>query len=82
MHSYRLLLLDKGGLVVGHRNVDCSKDRDALAVADRELRKCEYVEVWDGGRPVCIRSKPLRTRSNRAKLLRCGRFLFGGAPLH
>jgi hypothetical protein len=46
VRSYRLLLLDKSGRVVGNRSVHCLQDREAVATAERELRKCEYVEIW------------------------------------
>jgi hypothetical protein len=55
--SYRLLLLAKDGHLVGHTTINCLDDEEAIAVAKCEVRKCEYVEVWRGGRPVCMCAK-------------------------
>jgi hypothetical protein len=58
MRSYRLLLLDKSGHLVGNKSINCGEDREAIAYSALELQGCEYVEVWNGGRPVCICAKP------------------------
>jgi hypothetical protein len=57
--SYRLLLLAKNGHLVGHTTVNCLDDEEAIAVAKHKVRKCEYVEVWRGGRPVCMCARSL-----------------------
>ncbi len=76
MRSYRLLLLDKSGLLVGNTSIDCLEEREAVAAAERNVHKCEYVEVWDGGRPVCICAKPLRHGFSLTKLFRRGHFFW------
>ena len=58
--SYRLLLLAKNGHLVGHTTVNCLDDEEAIAVAKHKVRKCEYVEVWRGGRPVCMCARSLK----------------------
>jgi hypothetical protein len=68
--TYRLLLLDKQGLLSGTETVECREDRDAIAVAERRARKCEYVEVWRGGRPVCMCAKPLAPHFSPWELFR------------
>jgi hypothetical protein len=68
MRSYRLLLLDKTGRVVANLGIDFYEDREAMAIAVRKVRKCEYVEVWNGGRPVCVCAKPIRPRFSLAVL--------------
>lgn len=70
MRSYRLLLLSRCGVVVGTRCISCLEDREAIAAAEREARKCYYVEVWDGGRPVCICARPLAQGFSLANLVR------------
>jgi hypothetical protein len=71
--SYRLLLLAKDGHLVGHTTVHCLDDEEAIAVAECEVRKCEYVEVWRGGRPVCMCAKSLTREVRLARRLRTGR---------
>ncbi len=73
MRSYRLLLLDKNGLLVGKAAVNCREDGEAIAVAEREVQKCEYVEVWKGGRPVCICARALKREVRLSGLLRSWR---------
>jgi hypothetical protein len=63
MRSYRLVFLDRHGHVVTALSVDCMEDREAIAVAEQELAKrdlanCDLVEVWNGGRPVCVCARP------------------------
>lgn len=70
MKSYRLLFLNKNGHLVGSATIDCLEDRQAIAAAERETRKHEYVEVWNGGRPVCICAKHLKQPGRLATLIR------------
>jgi hypothetical protein len=58
VRSYRLLLLDKSGRLIGSKSVDCAGDKEAIALSELQLQRCEYVEVWNGGRPLCICAKP------------------------
>lgn len=73
MMSYRLLFLDKNGLLVGKTAVHCREDAEAIAVAEREVQKCEYVEVWKGGHPVCMCARDLQQEVRLAALLRSWR---------
>lgn len=73
MISYRLLFLDKNGLLVGKAAVQCRQDEEAIAVAEREAQKCEYVEVWKGGHPVCMCARALKQEVRLAALLRSWR---------
>jgi hypothetical protein len=73
MRSYRLLLLDKNGLLVGKAAVNCREDEEAIAVAEREVQKCEYVEVWKGGRPIRMCARSLKREVRLAALLRSWR---------
>lgn len=73
MRSYRLLFLDKTGHLIGNKTIDCMEDREAIAIAEREVRRCEYVEVWNGGRPLCICARPLKQPSRLARFLRSQR---------
>ena len=79
MRSYRLLLLDRTGLVVGTKSVDRQNDQAAIQAAEREVRRCEYVEIWAGGRPVCVCSRPLRPSFDLTKLLRRCRLFWSEA---
>lgn len=63
MQSYRLLLLDKHGRLLESWVIDGNDDREAIEAAEDEVRRCEYVEVWKGGRPVGIYARPLRRAS-------------------
>jgi hypothetical protein len=72
--SYRLLLLAKDGHLVGHTTVHCLDDEEAIAVAKCEVRNYEYVEVWRGGRPVCMCAKSMTREARLARRLRTGRF--------
>jgi hypothetical protein len=63
MRSYRLVFLDRYGHLVTTLSVDCMEDREAIAVAEQELAKrdlpyFDHVEVWNGGRPVCVCARP------------------------
>lgn len=58
VRSYRLLLLDKSGRLVGSKSINCGEDQEAVAVSQLELQRCEYVEIWNGGRPLCVCTKP------------------------
>ena len=61
MRSYRLLLLDKR---VGSRSIDCVEGREAIAAANWELHKCEYVEVSNGvDRFVSVQTRSLITKA-------------------
>jgi hypothetical protein len=70
MRSYRLLFLDKNGRLTGNTTVDCSDDQEAIAVAEWKVRKCEYIEVWDGGRPVCTCARSPKRSVRLARLFR------------
>jgi len=64
MRNYRLLLLDQDGHLVGRKCIACVDDQEAITAALSEVRTCEYVEVWNGGRPVymCARTKKRRAK--------------------
>jgi hypothetical protein len=62
MRDYRLLLLDKNGRLLESIGLDCRGDCEAIAIAQDEVRRCEYVEVWRGGRPVCMYARPSQVR--------------------
>jgi hypothetical protein len=67
---YRLLLLDKKGRLVGSETHECLEDQQAVAIAERKARTCEYVEVWRGGRPVCMCARPMTPRFRPWEFLR------------
>ena len=71
--SYRLLFLDRNGLLVGKAAVHCRRDEEAIAVAEREVQKWEYVEVWKGGDPVCMCARAMKQEVRLAALLRSWR---------
>jgi hypothetical protein len=71
MQSYRLLLLDKQGRLLESWVIDGNEDREALEAAEDEVRRCEYVEIWKGGRPVGICARPLQQQSRLQRLFRC-----------
>ena len=73
MMSYRLLFLDRNGLLVGKAAVHCRRDEEAIAVAEREVQKWEYVEVWKGGDPVCMCARAMKQEVRLAALLRSWR---------
>jgi hypothetical protein len=52
MRSYGCFYWIKNGLLVGSMAINCTKDREAIAAAEREARKCEYVELGKGSHPV------------------------------
>ena len=81
MRSYRLLLLDKNGHLVGKAAVNCREDEEAIAVAEREVQKCEYVEVWKGGRPIRMCARSLKREVRLAALLRSWRPRLGDPSL-
>jgi hypothetical protein len=66
MRSYRLLLLDQSGFLLESKSIACMEDQEAVTVAEAEVHKCEYVEVWNGGRPVCMCARPLKQRTSLA----------------
>jgi hypothetical protein len=70
MRHYRLLMLDKKGLMVGSASIECVEDREAIAIAEKKLGRCAYIEIWNGGRPVCICAAPLRSRFSLAASFR------------
>jgi hypothetical protein len=59
MRSYRLFFLGRTGVLFKSVTLNCAEDREVIAIAERELRECEYVEIWNGGRPVCMCAGPL-----------------------
>lgn len=79
MRSYRLLLLDRTGLVVGTRSIERQNDQAAIQAAEREVRRCEHVEIWAGGRPVCVCSRPLRPSFDLTEGLRRWRLFWSEA---
>ena len=70
MQSYRLLFLDKHGRLLESWVLDSNEDREAIEAAEDEVRYCEYVEIWKGGRPVAICARPLQTLSRLQRLFR------------
>jgi hypothetical protein len=70
MQSYRLLLLDKHGRLLESIVVNGHEDGDAMAAAEDEVRRCEYVEVWKGGRPLGICARPSPPLSHLQRLFR------------
>jgi hypothetical protein len=63
MRSYRLIFLDKHGRLIANKSIDCMEDREAIATFEQEfakpeMAKCDHVEIWNGGRPVCVCAKP------------------------
>ena len=70
MQSYRLLLLDKHGRLLESWVIDGNEDREAIEAAEDEVRYCEYVEIWKGGRPVGVRARPLQQLSRLQRLFR------------
>ena len=61
--GYRIYLLE-GDHIVAVKVCDCTTDADALLEADAVLQSSIYaaVDVWNGGRPVGILSKPPEER--------------------
>ena len=80
MRSYRLLYLDKNGRLSGNTTVDCLDDQEAITVAEWKVRKCEYIEVWDGGRPVCTCTRSLKRSVRLARFCRYLRLGFRNRP--
>ena len=78
MQSYRLLLLDKHGRLLESWAIDGNEDREAMEAAEDEVRRCEYVEIWKGGRPVGICARPLQQMSRLQRLFRCWRMRRAG----
>jgi hypothetical protein len=76
MKSYRLLLLDRNGRVLESKCIACVEDQEAITAAESEVRRCEYVEVWNGGRPLCMCARPVKHRTNLEMLLRRWRCRF------
>ncbi len=60
MKSYRLLLLDDDGHILGSRVIDCATDREAIKVAEKDDGPFALIEIWRGGNPVCTYTKPTR----------------------
>jgi hypothetical protein len=76
MRNYRLLLLDQNGGLLESKCIACVEDQEAIAAAKSEMRRCEYVEVWNGGRPLCVCARPVKHRVNLETLLRRWRCRF------
>ena len=49
MKSYRLLLLDSKGRLLGSRSMTCLTDGEAIALAKRESSTFALAEIWRGG---------------------------------
>jgi hypothetical protein len=49
MKSYRLLLLDSKGRLLGSRSIECMTDAEAMALAKRESSSFALAEIWRGG---------------------------------
>jgi hypothetical protein len=47
--SYRLLLLDSKGRLLGSRSFECMTDGEAMALAKREGSSFALAEIWRGG---------------------------------
>jgi hypothetical protein len=58
MKSYRLLLLDAKGRLLGSRAVDCISDAAAIALAEREISTFALIEIWRGGHLVGTFTNP------------------------
>jgi hypothetical protein len=58
MKSYRLLLLDAKGRLLGSRAVDCMSDAEAIALAERESSTFAIIEIWRGGHLVGTFTNP------------------------
>lgn len=54
MTSYRLLLLDDKGHLLGSTAIECTSDREAIDVAERKNGPHALIEIWRGGDPVCV----------------------------
>jgi hypothetical protein len=50
MTNYSLLFIDEDENIEGSKQVACSCDGDAMAVASQEARQHRAIEVWDGDR--------------------------------
>ena len=74
MRSYRLLLLDQNGLLLESKCIACMEDQEAITAAESEVRRCEYVEVWNVGRPLCMCARPMKQGASLEMLLRRWRF--------
>jgi hypothetical protein len=70
MRNYRLLLLNQDGLLLESKCIACMEDQEAIEAANIEVRRCEYVEVWNGGRPLCMCARPVKQRASLETLLR------------
>ena len=49
MKSYRLLLLDSNGRLLGSRSIECMTDGEAIALAERQSGIFALIEIWRGG---------------------------------
>ena len=58
MKSYRLLLLDSKGRLLGSRSIECMTDAEAIALAERESGIFALIEIWRGGDPVGMFTNP------------------------
>jgi hypothetical protein len=67
MKSYRLLLLDSNGRLLGSRSIECMTDGEAVAVAERESGIFALIEIWRGGDPIGMFTNP---RSSKYPALR------------
>jgi hypothetical protein len=58
MKSYRLLLLDDNGRILGSRAIECATDREAIEMAEKDNGPFALIEIWRGRDPVCVCAKP------------------------
>jgi hypothetical protein len=54
MKSYRFLLMDDKGRLLGSRAIECGTDSEAIALAQQECRRFALIEIWRGGDPVGV----------------------------
>jgi hypothetical protein len=72
MKSYRLLLLDSKGRLLGSRAVECMTDSEAIALAERESGVFALIEIWRGGHPVGMFANPTAREHSALKFVPCG----------
>ena len=68
MKSYRLLLLDSKGRLLGSRSIECMTDAEAIALAERESGIFALIEIWRGGDPVGMFTNPRAGEVFRAEV--------------
>ena len=69
MTTYRLLWLDENGYAPKSKPIECTTDREAVDIAERQTGDYAMIEVWDGSRPVCRRGNPDGAKEGRLSRL-------------